>query len=547
MTDISNINDDRLFSLYVLNGIVTRKEYKTKSADTKKKLMFLTAAGLPGYYENCGDEVKALFKDGADIDAALEFLSECDKEYERRVRLKREKRSALFDCIPADKKRLLSYLCTDSAAVQYLKNDRDGVQLISHGKSYIAAFTLLCEKKSKNSLKMINLTDWEYPVIFDTEKGLYSLSFTFESDQTGKEKTLFFSDFDARVIPVNACRPFPGFYNGAYYISAEISQNILAKKALDESLCNDREKALFPLLAELSDLLYGKEKDDYPVFEKILKEHGEKKAASYLSRIGVSKKNSRGALEKLLLRLNDGRLEHIWRGIYEKIYESQSGYADANDILFNKGKYAKLISDTDKKMQSLGYGGKYPDYVKNGQIRRPHLFSAENGSGVVFPAKDARFFVTASPCADETGGIYQTFYSGFAVNKNKYSASDIYSCLFYGGKALFYVSGLTDNAAEIAAKLAELKKLTKSERDSVYFFKKPVGKTILKCMLIGLLFGLAFLLVGLPLFYLFTKLDGNTDTLFEFIRTMPVLPLFLFTWFSYGGVFSLLAVFTKRM
>ena len=125
-------------------------------------------------------------------------------------------------------------------------------------------------------------------------------------------------------------------------------------------------------------------------------------------------------------------------------------------------------------MHSLGYGGEYPYYTKKGSIKGIHTSYMSSGGGIIFPVKDAVFFVACYAFLGDDGNIYPQLYAGFAKNKDIITESDVFSCLLNDGGAVIDVIGDEEYALELGAKTAECKKLTKKEKRRVHIKKNTM-------------------------------------------------------------------------
>lgn len=546
--DINNLTREQVENFALMNKIIVARHSDIIPEKRRKRKMFDFAATLTGYYDKTDEEQAALFARGADPDVLFEFLRECEqKDNEQRENELRDKLKTLDD-IPLEKKRFLNMLSSRYSDTVYLKSDEGGVRIILSCHSYVVIYRLLCNKKSRSFTRSIRFDDYCVPVIYDKQSGLYSLSFWFTDDDT-KPKTISFSDFEVEEVSVNAIASVPydhRVYTAYRFLSVASEYIILKSKSLSADFLCEKEKVLLPLLEELCDVFTTEyKKDGYPEFGKILFNNNAKKPLSLLGKVkGEGKKRTKAA-KRLLYCLCDAKYEPVWRDIYGKIYDSQKDYPSWDDIIFPKKKYDALKLRLDNKMHSLGYSGEYPCYTKKGTVKgiRPIYKSAE--SKLAFPVKTASFFVSCYTFLDDDGELYPQLYAGFAVNADNIAGSDVFSCQFCGSGAVIEMTDNEEYTLELAAKTAECKKLSRKEKSRVYS-KKNIRQIILFCLLYGLLFGLLFTAVSIPLFYLLTLLDGETSTFSDFIKSFPLLFIFLFSWLGFSSCMTAFIFISRK-
>lgn len=130
-------------------------------------------------------------------------------------------------------------------------------------------------------------------------------------------------------------------------------------------------------------------------------------------------------------------------------------------------------------MESYGYTGQYPDFVKQGEMKKIHLAESYDKTYFVGKEKNVQYHIKCldSGCNDSYN---INFICGTVILRNGESAEDIFDCLFDANgkrlsKNILYesrrfdedrniVSGNLEQAVHVAVKKAELQKLTKEER-----------------------------------------------------------------------------------
>ena len=548
--DINSLTKQQIKNFALMKKIVYGRFYNVKPEKRKRKKALRFAAAVTGLYDKNDEAQRALFTRGADPDVLYDFLSLCEEKDEELKNLKTEKRKSTLEFLPDEKKRYLDMMTHGPTNEVYLKNDENGTQLVYDCGGYVLIYDLEREIQKRSSVRMILFEDYDVPVVYNEEKGLFMLSFRFRDDDS-RTKTVLFSDFDVQFVPVNVC----GNYSpdtakmDPYGYAAVLASYILRKKDLPYDLLNDKEKALIPLCWELHNTVYGGDKREYyPELENIFTIHGAKKAASLLCEIKGETNRKNKKHERLFTLLKSAEYESVWCDIYDKICDSQKDYPNSFDLIIPTRQFDFQKKRMTKKMRSLGYDGEYPEYIKTGEFKKVRSYSARTGNGIVFPAKSVNFYVKCGVFLDEWGNICLEAFSGFAVNGKNDPPVDIMSCMFYGGRAMFKTMGATtEKTLELVTKLAECKKLTKEEKMYVYF-RGSFGKTVLSLLIIGLLWSLLFHLLFIPFMFLITRLDGDTSTFMEFIKDLPIVQSFVLAGLSVGGILILLSYFgNKRM
>lgn len=153
-----------------------------------------------------------------------------------------------------------------------------------------------------------------------------------------------------------------------------------------------------------------------------------------------------------------------------------------------------------------------------------------------------------------------TFLCGTALLRPGESAGDIYTCAFNAkGQRIFHTVNYScsyepesqeepDDLAlktGIAAKRAQLRKLTKQER------KAAPQVNLLPLFLGILLFGggffATFMALGMAVICaIATWIFAGLSAIPEMLKELPWLQLFAFCWLSFGGVMGILTVLARR-
>ena len=184
------------------------------------------------------------------------------------------------------------------------------------------------------------------------------------------------------------------------------------------------------------------------------------------------------AVKRLLALLNKQKYKPLWREIYNRIAESQAEYPLKLECVG-----AETLSLVRKKIQTTmkacGYTGQYPDFVKQGEMKKIHLAESYGRSYFVGKEKNVQYYIKCLEIGyDDSYEI--NFICGTAILKNGESTEDIFDCLFDANgkriskKVVCHIEHLNQNKNEISAKLeqavrvavkrAEFQTLTKEER-----------------------------------------------------------------------------------
>lgn len=354
---------------------------------------------------------------------------------------------------------------------------------------------------------------------------------------------------------------------------AIIAGNILSKHLfLPGDHLNDREKELLPLIEEISALGYWM----FILNESKTADFSQLK--SYVVRFGYSEllpvfenleknfsddKKKNRIIRKLTSKLNTQKYEPLWRELYNTISKTQEEYPTRAIALCPTELLNETRSNIQKLMESHGYSGTYPDFIKKGTTRGIRLVESYGMSYFVGAKKNAAYHIH---CTEDYIGDQLTveFICGTEILRKDETAGDIYSCMFDAeGRRLFktvsyqsnYINPDEDEECEsqnleqrvqIAVKKAELKKLTKEEQKELLDFDFPYWKLFLFVFVfMGGLFGF-FITIG---FMLMAVLIGLIFAVPQEIPSMfseiPWWAMFLSAWGLFGGAMGVITVLAK--
>lgn len=363
------------------------------------------------------------------------------------------------------------------------------------------------------------------------------------------------------------------FYDTPWDYLKSVANNILDKYILSADYLNDREKELLPLIAEISKLTPWWyipdefETADFPVLKSYIVKLGYTELLPIIERLENEFYNDNikeRILRKLISELNTQKYEPLWRELYNLLVESQSGYQSEADSVCPTDLLNETRNNIQKLMESHGYSGKYPDFIKKGAIRKARLADSDSYdvSYVISHEKNVTYYIH---CIEEYFDEHLTvqFICGTECLRKNETEGDIYSCLFNAkGRRLFktiaYESGRinfdgeyeADNLeqrVQFAVKIAELLKFDKNELKEIMNYDIPYWKLFFSVFfIVGGVFGI-FFTIGCMLFtILLCLLDSNSDLIpFMFIDT-PWWLFFLLSGSVFGIAIGIITVFNYR-
>lgn len=371
-----------------------------------------------------------------------------------------------------------------------------------------------------------------------------------EAEQT-RELELYFQDVDTEleVFRAESAEEKP------WDLLADLARDILQKAEFGDDLLNEQERRLKPLLSELVQLSrYGVEPNNHAglpqlrgLFERYSYWELEKPARKAEAALGTKKWHSRiGALKA---KLNRVEYEPLWRELYQAIVESQQDYPRRAE---SDPGFPALKKRVEWKLHQQGYRGKYPDFWKEGEVRRLRVAKSYGQSYFLWNEKRAVFHIH---CQESVyfEELCLCFQCGTELLKPGQESGDIHRCRFDSkGRTILrtvYHSNLTDAALEqmltIAMKKAELRRLDKAER------KLDGDLNLLGLSLAILIFGggfyALFMLAGMAILstLIIWPMEGWTATM-EMLKDLPCAQLTAFCWLGFGGCMALVEVWAKR-
>lgn len=403
---------------------------------------------------------------------------------------------------------------------------------------------------------------------------------TFNCDSDSGEEAcekfaITFSDAKAEISLYNASERV--FCKTPWDYLQSVALAIGDRANLSESVLNEKEKALLPLINEINmllPLLSEKNKSYYiypddeipsPDFSN-LKSYAQKYDYSELVCHIEEFENNYGGkkhdkfLKRLINSLNLQKYEPLWREIYAIIKDTQSDYpsefADScpTDMLDN------IRNEIESKLHENGYNGSYPDFVKTGKLNGIHMVQSYDVDYIVGFEKNAANHIHCNELYSENG-VKIEFMCGLERLRDN-EPSDIYSCMFNSKGKKFFQSfsfdidknsdvtelrQTVDKFTQIAIKKAELKRITKEERKAANTYAYSDLSVFLSVFIImGGLFGI-FMTLGFMLIEVaVTAMVGLSNEIPELFMTTPWWLIFAACWGMFGGAMGVVQIIGKR-
>lgn len=569
--DISeiDINDIELFDLsYVIAKDVFRAEPVSASANKQKKIRkwiektYLAGETFPQKVMQCiGKEVSN--------EDFFEFLKACHEQ----VQLNGTQKKQLFDKSSAGlTEEVKSAIWTLLEQAVYFGN----IRKVGNNAQIDVDYSAGCDR----TLTLINAAgipegkfdclsfengslvkqDDEYRLIGEAENYEESLSAPF---------AISFTDAKVDVTLFRADEQL--FIETPWTYLQSVAGEILYKYMLPGKYLNDREKELLPLIAEISKLSYWAyipdeyKSADFSHIKAYIVKFGYSELLPLIERLEKEffndNKKSR-IIKKLVYKLNNQKYEPLWRELYNILVESQTAYPSKAVVCCPTELLNETRSDIQKLMESHGYSGEYPDFVKKGAIRGVRLADSYEMSYFIGAERNVMYHIH---CTEEYFDEHLTvqFVCGTELLRKNETAGDIYSCLFNAkGRRLFQTVSYesehinldgeneTDDLeqkVQIAVKKAELTKLTKEERKAMGDFGISYWKLYLSVFVVmGGLFSvfmtIGFMLIAVAACLIFAQ----PQTIPSMFTEVPWWKLFLLTWVLFGGAMGIVTVLAKR-
>ena len=324
-------------------------------------------------------------------------------------------------------------------------------------------------------------------------------------------------------------------YGRPWQCLADCGRELLHKAEMAEELLNDRERAILPMLRELGMVTgYGSD-EDISGFNH-LRARFTPELHRYLDQMERSKKNwkkYRKSADQLLNRLN--RIEYLplWKKIRDEIADTQTEYPASVQVS------PEVVRKIEAGLHSRGYCGSYPEFVKMGTIERSRLLKSHGTYRWVRKGTPAVFHIRV---VELNMGQLQFLCGAELLAEGEQSLS-FDSCGF-DARGRRFLRDVTwtegddlDRKLHLAAKKAELRKLTRQEKD--------FGELVWPLFLVAVLgcggFAAVCMTVGLALVAgLVLLLFGGADAMWNVLTVLPYGKVFWFTLVTVGGTLGAL-------
>lgn len=393
-------------------------------------------------------------------------------------------------------------------------------------------------------------------------------TFTCDSD-SGEEAcekfAISFTDAKAEISLYNAAKR--AFCETPWDYLQSISLAIGDRASFSESILNEREKALLPLIKEINMLSYYSPNDEIPTTDFAnLKSFVQKYDYSELVTLIDKLENNYGGkkrdkyVKRLINALNMQEYEPLWREICALIADSQSDYPSEFADSCPTQMMTDIRSEIESKLHENGYTGAYPDFVKTGKLNGIHMVQSYDVDYIVGFEKNAVHHIHCNELYTENG-VKIEFMCGFERLQDN-EPSDIYSCAFNcNGKRIFkhFSCDIDKNAditeqrqtvdkfTKVAVKKAELKRLTKEERLAANIYVHSNLSVFLSVFIImGGLFGIFMTLGFMLIEVVFTAIVGLANQIPELFISTPWWVIFLACWVMFGGAMGVVQIIGKR-
>lgn len=491
----------------------------------------------------------------------LAFLEACGQETDRRIE---EQKRALFEAVshfpePVRESLWNTREYTEAAWV----TKREDTLVLSSDEYSAFRYRFILEG-AENLPEALPDCFWHIESLEKTGEGYCLTGFPIAED---------WEDRPPLRIPFTAIRyerqvyrvePDGGLYT-PWRTLALVALAICEKAFRSDCPCNAQEEALLPLLTELANLYHSnalpedRQSGRFPLLAALFGEFGQIRLLPLLSKVEAAKPDSvrrRNLERKLLAKLEEQACEPLWRSLYGKIQESQASYPTRVENDCDPALAAKTRAEVQAHMERLGYQGTYPDFVKEGPLKGIHLAESHGMTYFVGMEKRAVYHIHCLEAWDGSCNVW--FLCGTALPRKGEQVPDIWSCMFNAkGRRLYRQvwpldprdTPEADLAArvEIAAKKAELRKLTKEEREwDSTFAGGSVGLFLAFLILGGGMFGILMTAGFMVMEFLTALLVGQLASFPELFLTTPWWQLLLFCWLGFGGAMGLITVLAKR-
>lgn len=348
-----------------------------------------------------------------------------------------------------------------------------------------------------------------------------------------------------------------------------IATSIVDKQAFPGEHFNEKEKKILPLLFDLCRLTFWSpvheeyKHKDFDALSELFTRHGGDRLIPLLGELSANytdPKTRTRIQSRLNSQLNKKKYEPLWREIYDIIRDSQSSYP-ASAEFFCSNERKELSKKIERLLTERGYTGEYPDFYKKGAIKGIRLANSYNETFLITGEKNVEFYIHCDEDSYENTLSVQ-FLCGTALLRKNEETEDIYSCTFNAkGKRIFNTVTYTQNfdsthaleadytvetATEIAAKKAELKKLSKKEKRSQFHDPSALIAEFFSILIfMGGLFAIGMTLAMALISVIVTALVGLPGEIPNMLLSMPWWLILVLSWVGFGGSMAIITLFSK--
>lgn len=496
----------------------------------------------------------------------LAFLKECRQQ----IRELEEDGKRRFDEVAAEFDRETEVALKEFAQriwIPGMKTWGTDIELVvADGLAYRQ--TLILKNATVEAEGQLENSVYLHTVELKKEETGYSLFCRFED---GEPMVFKFETAETRVEVFN-CTAGSWLYDNPWFGLQSMVSRLLTKAELPGGYCSEKEKELLPLIREIGMLEYWFEGADdreiaFPNLKAISARHRYRQVMELLEKmealeLGRDKYN--GLADRLIRTLSEQKYEPMWREIFEKIRASQQDYPNMAERFCSSDILQNTRSKIQQLMESHGYAGTYPDFVKTGPMKGIHLEESYGLTYFIGMEKRVQYRIHCSETFDEDDGLLGVqFLCGTAILKKGETVEDIYACMFNAkGRRLihtvFYDVPLVESEelnsepddlelrVRIAVKRAELKKLTKEERKGYWNPGSGCGTFLGLFVVAGGMFSILFTPMMMLYGMLMLALFGEFSEIPALFTDFPWLQMFAFAWIGFGGAMGLVTVLARR-
>lgn len=350
----------------------------------------------------------------------------------------------------------------------------------------------------------------------------------------------------------------------------QVAEQIRSKHFLPGDYQNEQEKALLPLLTEITQMRFRYATDlpvtDFSCIKGYFSKYGYTELTRMIDRMIALPEDSskrQKMADKIIKCLSYKKYEPMCREIMALIQQSQMQYPEKISQYCDSDLLTEIRISIQRQMEEKGYSGQYPDYIKKGAIKGIRLVEAFDEIYFIGPEKNVAHHIH---CTETyiNGQLTVHFQCGTQCLRRKEEPGDAYSCMFrdQGRRLLCAAKYEIDKAKHIdedereklsqilniAVKQAERIKLTKEEWETLMGFPFPWGYLFWTFFLVGGGFFSVFMtLVFFVITILLTVVFTGFAMVPEVVIAVPWFRILLLTWILFGGIMGLVTVLAKRM